>query len=113
MSNIHRLRDRGLSYDDIEALISVADALRTARQIIYNQAKARPDLTLMPTYGDANGLYEGFCRMHDMEIAPVFDEAEHIKERIAARDPLYIEVYPKENDAYLASLPNGGMRAPT
>lgn len=111
MSNIIRLQKRGLSLDEMDAIISVAEGLRSARQIAYTYAKKQPHLNLMPRFGDLEGQYQNFCAENDIESAPVFDEAEHIRKRIAERDHDFIVLYPEENAAYLASIGETGDRS--
>lgn len=74
--------------DDFEAwsdCVNVLDGLKTARQIAYVNAKRRPGL--MPTYGDINGIYRGFCNMIGVPYEEPFDSEAHAAKRRAEGHP--------------------------
>lgn len=113
MSNIPILTRQGRSLDEAEAIANVLAGLHTARQIAYDWAKKVKGLALDSHFTRADAHYRDFCAEHELTPQPVHDDEAHIAKRIAERDPIFIEAYPKENAAYLASLPHGGMRKQT
>lgn len=84
--NIHELE-----IDQKLLAVGVLDALRTARQVAFDNAREMPEL--LPTYQAIETLYQDTATAFGAKIIPVFDRDQHIAERIEAGDEAYTVAY--------------------
>jgi hypothetical protein len=80
--NIHELE-----IDKRLLAVGILDALRTARQVAFENAREMPDL--LATYQAIEALYQDTAISFGTKIIPVFDRNQHIAQRIEAGDEAY------------------------